>query len=88
MMLSAELARLRDTFEGWGRGDPYPTIEDWTQFAADLRALTKKLAAHEAGVDLTSLQALFESMKPGSNVHSLSIERMRRRREDGGARHE
>lgn len=84
-MLSAELAQLRDTFEGWSRGSPYPTIEDWTQFAADLRRLTKKLAAQEAGVDLASLQVLFETMKPGSNVHSLSIERMRRRRDDGGA---
>jgi hypothetical protein len=84
-MLSLELAKLRDTFEGWCRGDPYPTIESFTQFHRDLRELTKKLAAQEAGIDLGSLHVLFESMKPGSNVHSFSIERMRRRRDDGGA---
>lgn len=83
-MLSVELARLRDTFEGWCRGDPYPTIESFTQFHRDLRELTKKLAAQEAGVDLGSLQVLFESMKPGSNVRHFKIERMRRRGGDGG----
>lgn len=80
-MLSVELAGLRDTFEGWSRGAPYPTVEAWGQFQRDLRELTKKLAAQEAGVDLAVINSIVQSARPGSNVHFLPVERMRRRGE-------
>jgi sugar phosphate isomerase/epimerase len=83
-MFSAELARLRDTFEGWSVGKPYPTAEAWHQFQRDLRELTKNLAAQEAGVDLAIINAIVQAAQPGSNVSFLPVERMRRR--DGGAK--
>jgi hypothetical protein len=81
-MLSLELARLRDTFDGWSRGDPFPNETDWHQFGCDLRELVAKLVAHEIGVELSVIDVLVQSARPGSNV--LPVERMRLRG-DGGA---
>jgi hypothetical protein len=77
-MLSAELAKLRDTFEAWGRGDPYPTPETWWQFQSDLRDLVKKLALQDVGVDLTLINVLIQSREPNSNVVFLPHARARR----------
>jgi hypothetical protein len=77
-MLSVELARLRDTFEAWSRGDPFPTAEAWYQFQRDLRELTGRLALQEAGIELSVIDVLVQSAKPGSNVHFLPVERLKR----------
>lgn len=84
-MLSVELARLRDTFDGWSRGDPFPTEAAWLQFQRDLRGLVSRLAAQEIGVDLTVINAIVQSAKADSNVIFLPGERVRRAaRMEGG----
>lgn len=67
-MLAAEMKRLRDTFEGWTRGDPYPTEEAWLLFRNDLKHLTSKVAMLELGVDLTVVDVAVEAARPNSNV--------------------
>jgi hypothetical protein len=85
-MLTAEMKKLRDTFEGWTRGNPFPTIEAWFQFRNELRELSFKVAMLELGVDLTVVDVAVEASKAGSNVVVLQP---RQRRviplNDGGA---
>jgi hypothetical protein len=76
-MLSAELARLRDTIDGWSRGEPV-TADAWWQFRNNLGALVEKLALQEAGVDLALINVLIQSSRPDSNVVFLPHERAKR----------
>ncbi|MFH0302660.1 hypothetical protein AAFX91_36950 [Bradyrhizobium sp. 31Argb] len=54
-MLSTDLKRLHDTFEGWSRGQPFPTIDAWIQFGRDLKSTIARAALLELGVDVRVL---------------------------------
>lgn len=85
-MLSAKIKRLRDTFDGWTRGNPYPTIEAWAQFSRELREITFEAAMLELGVDLTVVDVAVEAAKSDHRVVLFPRDRMRRRDPvDGGA---
>jgi hypothetical protein len=84
-MLSADVKRLRDTFEAWGRGDPFPDEEAWRQFNRDLRDLQFRVAMLELGVDLTVVDVAVEATKPNSNVVFLRPNARRVAPADGGA---
>lgn len=86
-MLSADMKRLRETFDAWGRGQPFPTIEAWHQFASDLREMTFKVAMLELGVDLAVVDVAVEAARPDTRVVLFPRERIRRSVpiSDGGA---
>jgi len=67
-MISAKIKRLRDTFEAWSRGDPYPTTQTWLQFNRDLKEIAFEAAMLELGVDLTVVDVAVELAKPDTNV--------------------
>jgi hypothetical protein len=82
-MLSDDIRRLRETFDGWSRGQPFPTLEAWFQFSRDLRDLTFKAAMAELGVDLTAVDVAIEANKPDSRVVRFPAHRTRRPIEPG-----
>lgn len=76
-MLSAKIKRLRETFDAWNRGDPFPTPEAWIQFGRELREITFEAAMLELGVDLTVVDAAVEAAKANSNVIVLQPRKRR-----------
>ncbi len=67
-MLSTKIMRLRETFDAWSKGNPYPTEQAWLQFARELRDLQFEAAMLELGVDLSVIDVAVEMTKPHSNV--------------------
>jgi hypothetical protein len=67
-MLAAKMKRLRDTFERWTRGDPYPTPEAWLMFRQDLKDMAFEVAMLELGVDLTVVDIAVEAAKADGKV--------------------
>jgi hypothetical protein len=67
-MVSAKIRRLRDTFEAWSIGRPFPTIEAWFEFRRELKEITFEVAMLELGVDLNVVDVAVELAKPHSNV--------------------
>jgi hypothetical protein len=82
-MLAADIKRLRDTFEGWTYGRPYPTVEAWQQFRRELKELSFKVAMLELGVDLTVVDVAVEVAKPDTRVVLFPVNRTRRPIEPG-----
>lgn len=70
-MLAADLALLRDTFDAWSRGAPYPDEAAWRQFQRDLHAAASRAAMAEVGIALDTFKVLAECLKGDTNVRLL-----------------
>lgn len=84
-MISADVKRLRETFEGWCRGAPFPTLEAWMQFGRELREIQFKVSMLELGVDLTVVDVAIEANKPNTNVVLLRPRRIQPGHDGGGS---
>ena len=82
-MVASDVARLRQTFQAWSRGTPYPTLEAWLQFDRELRDLHAKVAMLELGVDASVFDLAAEAAEAESRVVALQPRKFRVI--DGGA---